>query len=352
MLESGQYEEKKGSKKTQAVLWAVVIHVGLFILFALIVILPAIREKPELVAQVMPAGIDLDPKKQKRSVTKQVEKASAASSASPIARLMRANATAVIAAPEVKKISEGPIGLGEGDFGDGGFGSGSGGMGSGASFFGSKKTKGKRFLFILDYSASVNGNQRSITEAEMERALGALGPPIQYQVLLFAGPAWYAGWNVSGNRNNPTVTDEDGKGSYQYRSVRGAGDFEFEGSKSELPKAPWLTATKANVKGTIEAMRDTKLVWGTDWAMAMEVGHLMDPPPDVIFFMADGTGGNDPPPILKINEAAGTPVIHMFAMQTSQGRAQFAEIAEKTGGEYRVIVDGKTTVPGEEYKGR
>jgi hypothetical protein len=352
MLESGHVKEKTGSKKAQSILWAVLIHVGLLILFTIIVILPAIRDKPELVAQVLPPGIDVDPKKQKRSVTKQVEKASAASSASPIARLMRANATAVIAAPEVKKISDGPIGLGEGDFGDGGFGSGSGGMGSGASFFGSRKTKGNHFLFILDYSASVSDQQRSITEAEMERALSALNPPVKYQVLLFAGPAWYAGWNVSGGKNNPTVSDERGKEKYVFKSVGGAGDFEFEGSKNEMPKAPWLTATAANVKKTIADMRKTKLVWGTDWAMAMDVGHLMNPPPDVIFFMADGTGGNNPPPILKINAAAGKPKINMFAMQTGQGRAQFAEIAKKTGGEYRVIVDGKTTVPGSDYKGK
>ncbi len=128
--------EKNGAKKTVAVTVAIAVHVVLAIIFLLVTFLVPLDNEPELIAKVAPVTKDNEPKMQKKTVMKQVKQASAASAASPIAKMIRANTTAKIVAPKVTRVTDGPLGLGEGDFGDG-FGSGSGdGMGSGATMFG------------------------------------------------------------------------------------------------------------------------------------------------------------------------------------------------------------------------
>ena len=113
-----------------------------------------------------------------------------------MAQLMRANAVAKIALPNVTRTSKGPLGLGDADFGSGGFGSGGSGLGSGASFFGGSST-GKRFLFVLDHSASMRDNQMQLRNVELEKALSSL-KGVEYQILLFAGGGYYAskGWSL------------------------------------------------------------------------------------------------------------------------------------------------------------
>ena len=89
---SNSFEEAR-LRKLIAVIWAVVFHVVLIILFVFIVVLPEIRDKPELVAATLPPSRIVELAKVKRSVTKQIEKSAArAGGASAIAKLMRANA--------------------------------------------------------------------------------------------------------------------------------------------------------------------------------------------------------------------------------------------------------------------
>jgi hypothetical protein len=132
MLRLSNCFEEARLRKLIAVVWAFVFHLGLIVLFVFIVVLPEIRDKPELVVATLPPSRTVEVAKVKRSVTKQIEKSAARTGgASAIAKLMRANATAMIAAPKVETVSSAPLGLGEGEFGVGGFGSGPGGMGSG-----------------------------------------------------------------------------------------------------------------------------------------------------------------------------------------------------------------------------
>jgi len=134
--------EKNGGKKTVAITVAVVAHVILFLIFMLVKIINNNKEEPELIAKVTAVAKEEQPKMQKKTVMKQVKQAASASAASPISKMLRANTTARIVAPKVDRVTDGPLGLGEGDFGDG-FGSGSGnGMGSGTTMFGSAGSGG------------------------------------------------------------------------------------------------------------------------------------------------------------------------------------------------------------------
>ena len=89
-------------------------------------------------------------------------------------------------------------------------------------------------------------------------------------------------------------------------------------------------------------VEEFKKVQGTKWDVALTVAHHMDPPPDVIFFMADGTGGNEPDPIIEVNKLKGRPVINTIAMQTSRGRNEFFAMSEASKGVFTVVdKDGK-----------
>ena len=135
-------DPKVRSRKAAAITVAILVHLVLAVLFLLIAIIPAIKDEPDIVTQVVAAPRSPQPQMEKKSVMKQVEQATSAAAASPIAKMIRANTAAKIAAPEVTKVSDGQLGLGEGDFGSG-FGSGAGaGMGGGATFFGSQSAGG------------------------------------------------------------------------------------------------------------------------------------------------------------------------------------------------------------------
>ncbi len=339
---------KQRGKKATAIMAAVIFHAVIFLIAALVIILPPMKDDPEIVAAIAPS-IEKKQEMQKKNVVKQTKKTSAsAAAAAPLAQLMRANAVAKISLPNVTKTSKGPLGIGDADFGGGGFGGGGGGMGSGASFFGGSST-GRRFLFVIDHSGSMKKNQVELRNNELEKALKSL-KGVQYQVLLFAGGAYYAskGWSLKSQGNRLNTAKGPG-GSWDFVSVGGAGNFDYKGAAEKLPKAEWLASTPSNVKRTMDIVEKDRLFYGTDWGLALDIGHRMDPPPDVIFFMSDGTGGNSPPPILAINSKFGRPPINTVAMQTTQGMAQFAEIAKKTKGSFTIVDKNGKPIDGFDY---
>lgn len=339
--------KQRGAKVT-AVMVAIAVHLLIALIAMLVVILPPAKDEPEIVAAVIGP-----PKKkqemQKKNVVKQTKKTSASSAAAaPLAQLMRANAMAKISLPNVTRTSKGPLGIGDADFGGGGFGSGGQGLGSGASFFGGTST-GQRFLFVLDHSGSMKKNQVELRNDELEKALKSL-KGVQYQVLLFAGGAYYAskGWSIKAGPGRSNIATGP-KGTYDFKMVGGAGNYDFAGKKEDLPKAEWLSSTSSNVKKTMEIVKRDRLFFGTDWGLALDIAHYMDPPPDVIFFMADGTGGNTPGPILQVNSKNGKPPINMVAMQTTAGINQFAEIAKKTKGSFTIVDKKGKPIDGFDY---
>lgn len=339
---------KVGSKLT-AIFVAVAVHLIIALIALIVVILPSSKDEPEIVAVMAPPSAKKR-EMQKKNVVKQTKKTSAsAAAAAPIAQLMRASAMAKISMPTVTKTSTGPLGMGDADFGSGGFGSGGDGLGSGASFFGGSST-GNRFLFIIDHSGSMKANQVSLRNNEVERALKSL-KGVQYQVILFAGGGYYAwpGWST-GPRKGMDVEVKGPKGSYKFVSKRGYADYDFRGADSKLPREAWVDSTPANVKKTMDIIKKHPLFVGTDWELALRIGHLMTPPPDVIFFMSDGSGGNAPAPILAFNRKHGKPVINTVAMQTIQGMKEFAEIAKRTEGSFTIVDKKGKPIDGFDYQ--
>ncbi len=343
-------KEKNGEKKTIAIAVAVALHAFLAIIFIVITVVPELRDEPELVAKVVSSQRSEASKVEKKTVVKQVQQVNPTTAASPIAKMMRANAAAKMVAPSVSKVSDGPIGLGEGEFGVGMGGETK--MGSGASFFGSRST-GRRFLFVLDHSASMTPSRLELRDNELKKALYGLPKEVQYQVILFGGGALFAepGWSSKRIGDDLEVSHRNKR--YLFTPFRGDTDWKFKGEDRDLPRSRWLNVTRTNINNSLSMLPKIEEFYGTDWSIALQVAHQMEPSPDVIYFMSDGTGGNATRPILEVNRKLGRPVINTFAMQTTNGAKQFFEIANKTGGEF-MIIDGsgkpnKVTDPDEVF---
>jgi hypothetical protein len=77
--------------------------------------------------------------------------------------------------------------------------------------------------------------------------------------------------------------------------------------------------------------------------MALELAHMMKPPPDVIFFMSDGLDSElSVSDILRNSRRNGNPKINVVAMQTDQGAEGFSEIAKGSKGSYTIVnLDGE-----------
>ena len=106
--------------------------------------------------------------------------------------------------PQVE--SFGPVGMGS--YGRSmSFGKGSGG--GAVSFFGSK-TRAKRVVFVVDFSASMIGAKEKLMRQELARSVKNLPDTLEYALIFFSGPAWYAGQNVIRQHCIILLTELDG----------------------------------------------------------------------------------------------------------------------------------------------
>ncbi len=222
--------------------------------------------------------------------------------------------------------------------------------GGGAMFFGGRSS-GQRFLFVLDHSMSMTANQVKLRNDELERTLKGLRG-VRYHVLLFAGGAYYVdkGWKAAAKQPTkyPTVFDSP-DGQYSFKDS-GLFDFKLNGDPKDFPSPRWLTASPSNIRRSIEEVKKAKKFGGTDWDTALQIGHLMDPPPDVIFFMTDGIDRQiDTKSIIRNSRGSGAPKINCVAMQTAAAPEEFSDIARRTNGSYTIVDKEGKPIDGFKY---
>ena len=179
--------------------------------------------------------------------------------------------------------------------------------------------------------------------AELARSVGALKGQLDYQLIFFAGPAWVAGDEVQLNKNGISKVTSDGK-TYEWKTSGGAHGFDVKDEdKAQKPK--WLKSTSSQIKKSMELIEETKLVWGTTWEPAIDMALRMNPKPNVIFFMTDGScGGN----MVQLGEEIGKKakkegvIINTVAMMDPQTKEAMLKMSEESGGVYTMIgKDGK-----------
>ena len=268
---------------------------------------------------------------------------------SSMAKVIAANTVAptAIPSPDVNNPVE-SLDFGDGDDFGGGWGTSDGAdTGEGTSFFG-QKSSADRIAFVIDYSLSMKNQKRvDIMKRELSKSLKDLAPGTKYQMIFFAGPAWVAGSEIAdvrGSKEN-VITGPDGK---KYEWAKGK-------PKGKRQKADWLTVPttegkignerreaekKEVITNSLKHVEDTPLVLGTKWDDALEMALDMEPPPQLIYFMTDGsTGKSALDTAKKVGNRAKTRniTVNCIAMMEPRAAEAMGDLAKRSGGKFTMV---------------
>ena len=329
-------ERKNTGAKGVSLLVAIGLNALVMILLAWWTIMSFTEEEIELIVESGPAdSVTKVDKKQFQQKQRTKPTPASGSQAPPLITSAVSDPNAVFVVETNAETDA--FGIGEGWGKGAGFGSGGAGGGS-VGFFGSRSTA-QRVVFCVDASASLSTQQFSMIKRELNKSLKKLASSIQYQVIFFSGPAWFAEDDHSGS-NKSHVVKHDGK-KYEWKTKGGASAFYIVGDK-ELYTADWLPATSSNLAKTRARVEAESKSYGTDWRHPLRMALQMKPKPDVVYFLTDGAVGNGQQAVdqvLKINNRGKKAKINTIAMMLpKRGADLLGELAKKTGGEFTVVM--------------
>ena len=249
------------------------------------------------------------------------------------AKILAANTESPTSIPvpqiEVEEVS---IDIGVGDDFGAGWGDGEGfGNGGGSTFFGQTSTS-ERLAYVIDYSASMRSQGRDqIMRKELSRSLQKMQNGLQIGMIFFAGPAWVAGDKVKMIKQKEAVVDPPKGKNYKWKTTGGANGWQPDGPKQ---KAPWWEIGDREVKRLQKIVNETKLVWGTIWHHPIHMALDMDPPPQTIYFMTDGSASGSAKWAQEVGKRAKKMgvIINCVALMHPKAKADLKTIAEMTGG--------------------
>lgn len=324
-----------------SVVVAVLLVVLTGLIFGLIALKTIVKETPTFVTIQAPSPEE--PQIEQKKVMKVDRKP--ASPSKSMAKVIVALTTNQVAVPVPDvEISTPSLEFGDGD----GFGSGWGdgeGTGGGGSFFGTS-VKGNHIAYVIDFSASMGDDRFRLMQEEMKKTLRGLNASTKYQVIMFAGPAWVAGDEIDGpfgkseHAPGAKIKTSFGGRDYEWEFKRG-GDWTPVGTKRE---PEWLEADPSTVEKTVRHVRQQRKVWGTKWDTAVELALRLSPPPDVIFFMTDGTcNGHEKMARSIADEAKDLRIkVNTIALMEPDAKRSLSRIARESGGEFTMVEkDGK-----------
>ncbi|MGJ8656880.1 MAG: vWA domain-containing protein [Akkermansiaceae bacterium] len=283
------------------------------------------------------SGVESEEKITKPEMTDQVQKKPSSPSAS-MAKVIASSTPSPTAVPVPDvTITEPSLDFGDGnDFGDGwGSGTGSGSGGGGVSFF-KQSVKAERIAYVIDYSASMRGKKFELMKKELAKSVRDLPDTVDYQLIFFAGPAWVAGDEIHGGGKGQAASfTRDGK-KYAWKGKGSAG----------VPPAEWIRSDKEQRKKSLKIIKDTPMIYGTKWDRPIEYALEMNPQPDIIFFMTDGTAGKNTEDIAKqIGRDAKKKgvIINCIALMEPKAKDAMADIAKRTGGIFTEVQENGRT---------
>lgn len=284
-------------------------------------------------------GAESEEKITKPEMTDQVQKKPSSPSSS-MAKVIASSTPSPTAVPVPDvTVTEPSLDFGSGDdFGDGwGSGTGSGSGGGGVSFF-KQSVKAERIAYVIDYSASMKGKKFELMKKELAKSVKDLPDTVDYQLIFFAGPVWVGGDGIKGNgrQGSPVSFTRDGK-AYPWKPSKGI---------ANIPPAEWLKSDKEQRKKSLKIIKDTPMIYGTRWDLPIEYALNMNPQPDIIFFMTDGTAGRNTEDIAKkIGRDAKKKevIINCVALMEPKAKAAMADIAKRTGGIFTEVQENGRT---------
>ncbi|MBL9151317.1 MAG: hypothetical protein JNK37_02475 [Verrucomicrobiales bacterium] len=347
-------------EKLTAVIVAIAAHLAAGIAFALLVVSQARETPPQMISSQISEAAEQPTDRPK---VEKIQPASMPMAGTP-APILSANAFSSVAMPQIEAplSTTNPLGLGDA-FGPS-LSLGVGKSGGAVSFFGSK-AKSKKLVFVVDFSASMGGSKDELMRKELTKSIRALPTGVQYQVILFAGPAWYAGQKVGVSAmNDKWVANVVQDGSQRHvwyegwdEKERHTGNlmtalYHYAEGQDRLPRASYISANRAAIDRTIKQIEDTPLVYGTDWRWPLRMA--MNLRPDTIFFMTDGafTTGNGVSKkemideLLDYNRKMGNARINTICMMVLQAREELEQLADGSRGEFTLVQQDGTVVRG------
>jgi hypothetical protein len=317
-----------------------VLFIALIMLILGFIFLPSF-EKEQNVLVTYQAPSDDEPEVTQKKLSQSRAKPSAPSAVTSKVIAANTRAPVSIPVPEVE-VTEPSLEFGIGDdFGEGGWDSGEGG--GGATFF-NQTVSARRICYVIDYSASMRGKRDKLMREELTKSIKDLSAGMQFQMLFFAGPVWVAGNEVSLQARKTGVV-KDGKTAYDWKTTGGAHGWEPVG-KRQQPE--WLPFDSNNLDNALRHIKETDLVWGTIWDHPLEMALSMDPKPEIVFFMTDGSAGgnsvNTAKEIVALARRKGV-MINTVALMQPRAEEGLKTLAEGTAGQFTIVrEDGKVEV--------
>lgn len=237
--------------------------------------------------------------------------------------------------------------------------------GKAVTFFGTR-ARADRVVFVVDFSTSMYGDKDALMRNELKKSLIGLPKEVEYALIFFAGPAWFAGqmppvdstqladgFGMAIQDGGKTYTWYEGWSEQERHSgERRTALFHYSGGESKLPQGKYLKASEDNIRKSLEQVRTTPLVFGTDWRWPLKMAMSMDP--DTIYFMTDGSfrvgrGATNEQMIdelLAFNLQHGRARINTVCMKVLMARKELEQLANRTGGKFTLVRDDGSIVSG------
>lgn len=303
----------------QSTVVSVIVVAMLGVILGLIAILPPFKEAPVLVTYAAPKPEKEEPSDRPDMAKGIRPKPTSASSAS--ARVIAAQMEAPVAVPMPEVVDPtGPFGIDD-DFNAGfGAGEGDGDGGGGASFFGTPR-KGRRVVYIVDFSKSMesdapDGTRIAVMKKELVRSIKELRESMNFNVIFFSHHAW--------------TIDQKGV------------DEGWNGVGKPLD-AVWYPAAegvKQKILSEIEAMPPQG---NTQWYPPLKMAMAMMPPPDIVYLLSDGEPRdfNQVMDEMKEINPTGIPVDTIAFELPGTPARMMMEVATATGGKFTLVLKGK-----------
>ncbi|MFC7339587.1 hypothetical protein ACFQY0_20525 [Haloferula chungangensis] len=331
-------------KASVASIFVAFLVVALVMLILALVLLPSwIKEETVMVSYQMP--VTMNEELQEKTFSQVRSKPSAPSSA--MTKVIAANTSSPMAIPVPEtEFTEPSLDFGTGDDFGAGWGSGSGdGTGGGGTTFFNQTVTAERVVYVIDYSASMKGDRDRLMRKELTKSVEQVKVGMQFQMIFFAGPSWVAASEVNMAKGNRSAVVSLQGEEYDWKGGKGAHNWSPSGKKQ---KAEWLPASPSTRNEALKLVKDTRLIYGTNWENPLDMAIAMEPPPQMIFFMTDGVVGGDMVALAKrIGHRAKTKgiTINTVAMMEPRAAAAMKELAKRTGGQFSMVEkNGKVRV--------
>lgn len=191
-----------------------------------------------------------------------------------------------------------------------------------SSFMG-VQSQANRIAFIIDYSASMRGKDKVMRD-ELDAAVNKLPPAGEVCLIFFSGPSWLAGEDAKKIHNN-------------WQGDQKKGWKPAPGFKPTKPK--WVPVTPTTKKKLSKAIWTTPLTFGSVWDNSYRWAlTMLNPKPDVIYFMTDGAAPDGLKGMEIIRQHRGRTKIYTIAYGTpDRAKIPLKEIADMTGGKFKFV---------------